>query len=172
MGLASAGADIILVQRNLDDTRTKDAVEAQGVKCTQILCDLAFPDDVKVLISKVLERSNIDIVLNCGGERYCCWQFRRAETELYARCKGTQKRSPAAEFPDADWDTVMQINLNAVWQITRDAGRHMLERQKSGRTKYRGKIINIASLLSFQGGFTVPAYAAAKHGVLGIVGLS
>lgn len=72
---------------------------------------------------------------------------------------GIQRRSPAAEFAEQDWDDVVQVNLKAVWMLAQAAGRHMLERGGGG------KIINTASLLSFQGGITVPAYAAAKGGV-------
>lgn len=74
-------------------------------------------------------------------------------------------------FPDEDWQEVLQVNLTTVWTLARDVGRHMLERRgmEESSALGRGKIINIASLLSFQGGLTVPAYAAAKHGVLGMV---
>ena len=102
----------------------------------------------------------IDILLNCGG---------------------IQRRTPAENFPDQDWDEVIQINLSTVFTLARDVGRHMLqsrggvsgeEAKPSGAAdsnpRGRGKIINVASLISFQGGLTVPAYAAAKHGVLGV----
>lgn len=80
-------------------------------------------------------------------------------------------RHRAEIFPDEDWQEVLQVNLNTVWTLARDVGRHMLERRGTEESSAlgRGKIINIASLLSFQGGLTVPAYAAAKHGVLGMV---
>jgi len=81
-------------------------------------------------------------------------------------------------FPNDDWEEVIQVNMNTVFTITRDAGRHMLETRggvageavpsefnKNGN----GKIINISSLVAFQGGLNVVAYAAAKHGVQGIV---
>ena len=82
-------------------------------------------------------------------------------------------RHKAEVFPDEDWQEVLQVNLNTVWTLARDVGRHMLERRSAegGSTLGRGKIINIASLLSYQGGLTVPAYAAAKHGVLGMVSI-
>ena len=70
------------------------------------------------------------------------------------------------------WCQVLQVNLNAVWTLTRDTGAHMLSTLASTSElspKPHKKIINIASLLSFQGGLTVPAYAAAKHGVVGVV---
>lgn len=92
---------------------------------------------------------------------------------------GIQRRHPAENFPDNDWEEVLQVNLNTVFTITRDAGKHMLESRggvagqaaPSGASNPRGngKIINISSLVAFQGGLNVPAYAAAKHGVQGLV---
>lgn len=74
---------------------------------------------------------------------------------------GTIRRAPAAEFPDAYWDEVIAVNLTSVFRLSQLAGRHMLEQG-------HGKIVNIASLLSFQGGVFVPSYAAAKSGVAAI----
>lgn len=74
---------------------------------------------------------------------------------------GTIKRAPAVEFPQEYWDEVIAVNLSSVFRLTQRAGQHMLE--NGG-----GKIINIASLLSFQGGVFVPSYAAAKSGVAAI----
>jgi 2-deoxy-D-gluconate 3-dehydrogenase len=71
---------------------------------------------------------------------------------------GTIRRAPALEYTEEDWDTVIGVNLSSVFRLSQAAGRHMIEIG-------RGKIINIASLLSFQGGVTVPAYAASKGGV-------
>ena len=72
---------------------------------------------------------------------------------------GTIRRKPAAEHPDDFWDEVIEVNLSSVFRLSRAAGAHMLERGGGG------KIVNVASLLSFQGGITVPGYAAAKGGV-------
>jgi 2-dehydro-3-deoxy-D-gluconate 5-dehydrogenase len=71
---------------------------------------------------------------------------------------GTIRRAPAAEYGEDDWQAVIEVNLSSVFRLSQQAGRHMLERGS-------GKIVNIASLLSFQGGVTVPAYAASKGGV-------
>jgi 2-deoxy-D-gluconate 3-dehydrogenase len=71
---------------------------------------------------------------------------------------GTIRRSPATEYSEEDWATVIEVNLSSVFRLAQLAGRHMIERGG-------GKILNIASLLSFQGGITVPAYAASKGGV-------
>src|SRR4029077_5227253 len=72
---------------------------------------------------------------------------------------GIRRRAPAAEFPQESWDDVIGVNLTAVFRLSQLAGQHMLKRGTGG------KIVNIASLLSFQGGITVPSYAAAKGGV-------
>lgn len=99
---------------------------------------------MKALLPKVLNDGHqVHILLNCGG---------------------IQRRHPAHQFPDDDWNEVLQVNLNAVFTLCRDVGAHMLSRDgdKHGR---RGSIINIGSLLTFQGGINVPAYAASKGGV-------
>lgn len=83
---------------------------------------------------------------------------------ILLNCGGIQRRHPSHQFPDEDWDEVLQVNLNAVFTLCRDVGAHMLARDPDA-TGRRGSIINIASLLSFQGGITVPAYAASKGGV-------
>jgi 2-dehydro-3-deoxy-D-gluconate 5-dehydrogenase len=72
---------------------------------------------------------------------------------------GVIRRAPAAEYPMEFWDELIAVNLTAVFRLSQLAGRHMFEREA------RGKILNIASLLSFQGGILVPAYAAAKGGI-------
>ena len=74
---------------------------------------------------------------------------------------GTIRRAPAAQHPDDDWDMVLQVNLNAQFALTRAVGGAMV-------TRGRGKIVFTASLLSFQGGITVPGYTAAKHGIAGL----
>lgn len=97
---------------------------------------------------------------------------------VYSQCSD---RTPAENFSDEDWDEVLQVNLNTVFTLTRDVGRHMLESRggvsgeepkpegaADSNPRGRGKIINVASLVSFQGGITVVAYSAAKHGVYGI----
>jgi 2-deoxy-D-gluconate 3-dehydrogenase len=78
--------------------------------------------------------------------------------DLLVNNAGTIRRAPTADTTDQDWDLVVGINLTSVFRMCRAAGRHMLPRG-------RGKIVNVASLLSFQGGLTVPAYAASKGGV-------
>ncbi len=85
--------------------------------------------------------------------------------DVLVNCAGIQRRHPAAAFPDGDWDAVLQVNLGAVFALCRDVGAHMLAQDPDAGGTRRGAIVNVASLLSFQGGITVPAYAASKGGV-------
>ncbi|MFL6558635.1 MAG: 2-dehydro-3-deoxy-D-gluconate 5-dehydrogenase KduD [Bacillus sp. (in: firmicutes)] len=136
-GLAEAGADIVLLQRSTD-TRTQDRIKEFGVRCEIVQCDLENLDEVKQAIPRAIEvMGSVDILVNNAG---------------------IQRRSPAVEFSEQDWDDVITVNLKAVWLLCQQVGRHMLE-------KNYGKIINIASLVSFQGGVFVPAYASAKGAV-------
>ena len=80
------------------------------------------------------------------------------QLDILVNNAGTVRRAPAADHGDDDWDLVVEVNLTSVFRLARAAGRHFL-------AQGRGKIVNIASLLSFQGGITVPGYAAAKGGV-------
>ncbi len=136
--LAEAGADIALLQRNPDNIDVQKELEALGRKCVIIPCDLIRMEQVREAIPKVVEAfDKIDILVNNAG---------------------IQRRSPSVDFSETDWDDVIQVNLKVVWLLCQQAGRYMIEQGS-------GKIINIASLLSFQGGFTVPAYASAKGAV-------
>ncbi|THX06833.1 NAD(P)-binding protein [Aureobasidium pullulans] len=144
IALAEAGADILLVQRDESNQSTSEEIQKLGREAQIYTADLASRESVSALVKKVVSDGHqIHILLNCGG---------------------IQRRHPAHQFPDNDWDEVLNVNLNSVFTLCRDVGAHMLERDvdQYGR---RGAIINIASLLSFQGGFTVPAYAASKGGV-------
>ncbi|WP_240468544.1 SDR family oxidoreductase [Gracilibacillus sp. YIM 98692] len=137
LGLAESGADIALIQRHNQDDVKKE-VEDLGVKCEIILCDLSKREDLHACIPRIIsEFGAIDILVNNGG---------------------IQRRSPAVEFSEQDWDDVISVNLNAVWFLAQAAGREMVKKES-------GKIINIASLISFQGGINIPAYASAKGGV-------
>jgi 2-deoxy-D-gluconate 3-dehydrogenase len=99
--------------------------------------DLADTDSVERAAQRVLDTSRVDVLVNNAG---------------------TQDRHPAVDFPLEAWDAVLQVNLRAVFRLCQLFGRPMLERG-------HGKIVNVASLLSFQGGVTVPAYAASKGAV-------
>ncbi|MCJ1280860.1 hypothetical protein MMC26_000177 [Xylographa opegraphella] len=145
IALAEAGADIVLVQRDTTNQTTKTSIENLGRKATIFVADLASHSAVSSLVSEILRQiPRIDILLNCGG---------------------IQRRHPSHQFPDADWNEVLQVNLTTVFTLCRDVGAHMLLNEPHAVTGKRGSIINVASLLSFQGGLTVPAYAASKGGV-------
>jgi len=101
--------------------------------------DLSQPQIAKTLIEQTIDRfGSLDILVNNAG---------------------IIRRAPAVEYSDEDWAAVLEVNLSSVFRLCRLAGKHMIESERGG------KIVNIASLLSFQGGITVPAYAAAKGGV-------
>ncbi|KAH9897100.1 hypothetical protein F4778DRAFT_244435 [Xylariomycetidae sp. FL2044] len=145
IALAEAGADILLVQRNTTATDTKTAIEALGRKATIYVADLASASDMAGLTPKILSDGHqIRILVNCAG---------------------IQIRHPCEAFPDDDFNAVMQVNLNSVFTLSRDVGAHMLSLPPSPATGRRGSIINFASLLTFQGGLNVPAYAASKGAV-------
>jgi 2-dehydro-3-deoxy-D-gluconate 5-dehydrogenase len=138
MALAEAGADIILHDR----TDTCDAERAikdrAGVRTCCLKADLGNREHAdRLAASAVAAMGRVDILVNNAG---------------------IIRRSPSVEFADADWDDVIEVNLTAVFRLCRAVGRGMVERGS-------GKIVNVASLLSFQGGVTVPSYAAAKGGV-------
>ncbi|QSS55003.1 2-deoxy-D-gluconate 3-dehydrogenase [Histoplasma capsulatum var. duboisii H88] len=147
IALAEAGADIILVQRDEKNTSTRDEIISRtGRTATIHVADLANQESVKRIIPTIARAGRgMDILLNCAG---------------------VQRRHPSESFPDDDWDEVLQVNLTSVFTLCREFGAYLLSRDaasfQSGR---RGTIINVASLLSFQGGITVPAYAASKGGV-------
>ncbi|KAK8198603.1 hypothetical protein M8818_006470 [Zalaria obscura] len=144
LALAEAGADVLLVQRDESNQSTKEQVESLGRKCQIYVADLASQESVASLVPRVsADGHKISILLNCAG---------------------IQRRHPSHQFPDDDWNEVLQVNLTTVFTLCRDVGAHMLARPAHGSGR-RGSIINIASLLSFQGGITVPAYAASKGGV-------
>jgi 2-dehydro-3-deoxy-D-gluconate 5-dehydrogenase len=87
------------------------------------------------------------------------------QIQILINCAGIQRRHACDVFPDSDFNDVMQVNLNAVFTLCRDVGAHMLALEPSPVTGRRGSIVNFASLLTFQGGLTVPAYAASKGAV-------
>ncbi|MBS4173150.1 SDR family oxidoreductase [Bacillus sp. FJAT-49736] len=138
IALAKAGATVALLQRNPNDETVKKEIESIGQKCIIIPCDMENLNQVRDAIPTIVHSlGKIDILVNNAG---------------------IQRRSPSVSFSEQDWDDVIQVNLKSVWILCQEAGKYMVPQRK-------GKIINMASLLSFQGGFTVPAYAAAKGGV-------
>ncbi|KAJ5669914.1 uncharacterized protein N7477_005277 [Penicillium maclennaniae] len=144
IALAEAGADIVLVQRDTSNPATREQIEKLGQKATIYKADLSSQESVSALVTSVIKDGHdIDILLNCAG---------------------IQRRHPSHMFPQEDWDEVLQVNLTTVFILCRDVGAYMLTRTPNS-SGHRGSIINVASLVSFQGGLTVPAYAAAKGGV-------
>lgn len=143
IGLARAGADIAVhgEARPADCEATGAAIRAAGGRVTAVAGDLADPATPGRLVNDVMAAlGGLDILVNNAG---------------------TIQRAAAEDTTDEDWDHVLDVNLGSVFRLCREAGRHML-------AVGHGKIINIASLLSFQGGIRVPAYAAAKSGVAAI----
>ncbi|KAF2205195.1 2-deoxy-D-gluconate 3-dehydrogenase [Delitschia confertaspora ATCC 74209] len=145
LALAEAGADIILAQRDTTNTATKNQIEKLGRKAYIYECDLSSAESVSALTPTILKDNHrISILLNSGG---------------------IQRRHPSHKFPTSDWDEVLQTNLSSVFTLCRDIGAHMLSSEPNLPGNRRGSIINLSSLLSFQGGLTVPAYAASKGGI-------
>jgi len=143
IGLAEAGADIIGVSNSLKpESETEKDVVAAGRKFWSYAADLGDRVALYEFISKVKkEHPQIDILVNNAG---------------------TIMRKPAAEHPDEYWDPVLNINLDAPFILTREIGKEMLSRGW-------GKILFTCSLLSFQGGITVPGYAASKGAIASLV---
>ncbi len=142
IALAEAGADVACHSREQGGAaETILAINSIGRKAIGTIGDMADHETPNQLISEVLANfGRIDILVNNAG------MIRRAQ---------------AVEFPEEDWSTVIDVNLSSVFRTCKAAGKHMIE-------KGSGKIVNIASLLSFQGGITVPAYTASKSGVAGL----
>ncbi|WP_029042491.1 SDR family oxidoreductase [Cucumibacter marinus] len=136
--LAAAGADIIGVSASMkaDGGEVGEEIRAMGRSFAGMACDFSERADLYRLVS-ALEDRDIDILVNNAG---------------------IIRRAPAAEHGDEDWDHVIAVNLTAPFILSREIGKRMIERGS-------GKIIFIASVLSFQGGINVPGYAAAKGGI-------
>ncbi|EXJ59881.1 2-deoxy-D-gluconate 3-dehydrogenase [Cladophialophora yegresii CBS 114405] len=145
VALAEAGANIILIQRDASNTTTKTAIEGLSPPRTATIytADMSSPSDVSGVATKIL------------GDGH--------DVSILVTSAGIQRRHPAHAFPLSDWADVLQVNLTSVFTLCRDFGAYMLSR--AGHGPHKGSIINIASLVSFSGGVTVPAYASAKGGI-------
>jgi 2-deoxy-D-gluconate 3-dehydrogenase len=141
--LAGAGANVAVAGRSACDETVAD-IEAIGRKSVYLQVDLSTTDRVQALVDETVEAlGGLDILINNAG---------------------IIRRSPAISFTEDDWDAVLDTNLKSAFFLCQAAGRHMLERG-------RGKIINIASMLSFQGGVGVASYTASKSGIAGLTRL-
>ncbi|WP_447895339.1 2-dehydro-3-deoxy-D-gluconate 5-dehydrogenase KduD [Vreelandella sp. GE22] len=144
LGLASAGCNIVGVNRRSPD-ETQQRVEALGVEFLSIQAELDSTDPIANIIQQTEQRfGKADILINNAG---------------------TIRRANALEFTEKDWDEVLDVNLKSVFFLSQAFARSCIDQQR------RGKIINIASMLSFQGGIRVPSYTASKSGVLGLTRL-
>lgn len=136
--LAEAGANVACHGNTRSPATTCATVTNIGREAFALTGDLNDSETPRRLIDNTIEHfGQLDILVNNAG---------------------TIRRSPATDYSEEDWATVIQVNLSSVFRTAQLAGRHMIERGG-------GKILNVASLLSFQGGITVPAYAASKGGV-------
>ena len=141
VALAAAGAEMALHSNEQPATGTAERIAAAGGGRTELftadLSDRAAAD--RLVAGTIAAFGRIDILVNNAG---------------------IIRRHAAAQHTDEEWDLVIEVNLSNAFRLCRAVGKHLLERQRPG------KIINVASLLSFQGGITVPGYAAAKGGLV------
>lgn len=143
LALAEAGADVVAADIMPCDV-TRDRIQSLGRKCAAVTADIAAPGAPHALVQKALEKfGKLDILVNNAG---------------------IIRRAPFTEFTEKDWDDVMNINIRALFLLCQEAARHMVKQGK-------GKIINVASMLSFQGGIRVPSYTASKSAVMGLTRL-
>jgi 2-deoxy-D-gluconate 3-dehydrogenase len=144
IGLAEAGADIVCVDL-LSTSETKQAVEKRGRKAIEVDADLSTIKSIEKIIDSTLKAfDKIDILFNNAG---------------------IIRRAPITEFSEKDWDDVINVNQKTLFFLSQAVARQMI-RQGTG-----GKIINTASMLSFQGGILVPSYTASKSAVMGLTRL-
>jgi len=144
MGLAEAGADLALVDL-LDTSETRAQVEAVGRRCVSIAADLSGTGCIPAIVdATVSELGGIDILFNNAG---------------------IIRRAPVTEFTEKDWDDVMNVNIRTLFFLSQAVGKVMIAQGRGG------KLVNNASMLSFQGGILVPSYTASKSAVMGLTRL-
>ncbi|BCG03447.1 2-deoxy-D-gluconate 3-dehydrogenase (plasmid) [Paraburkholderia sp. PGU19] len=142
--LAAAGCDIVGVSRS-DDSDTAQQVKAQGRRYVGVNADLSDIAPIDDIVRAALEAcGRIDVLVNNAG---------------------IIRRADALTFSEDDWDAVMNVNLKSAFFLAQALARHFVEQEK------RGKIINVASMLSFQGGIRVASYTSSKSGMLGLTRL-
>jgi 2-deoxy-D-gluconate 3-dehydrogenase len=142
VALSGAGADIVSTSRR-PAPETQQAVEALGRSFLALEADLSSTKPIASIVDQALAFGGLDILVNNAG---------------------IIRRSDSVDFTEEDWDAVIDTNLKSAFFLAQAAGRHMI-------AQGRGKIINIASMLSFQGGIRVPSYTASKSGLAGITRL-
>jgi len=143
LALAAAGADVALVGRT-PATDTAEQVQALGRRAAIVSADLSTIEPVERVVAETLDAlGRLDILVNNAG---------------------IIRRADAVDFTEEDWDAVVDTNLKSVFFLAQAAGRHMI-------AQGRGRIINIASMLTFQGGVRVPSYTASKSGIGGLTKL-
>lgn len=141
LGLAEAGADIVAVDI-LDLAESREKIEVLGRRCTPVKADLSRKESAAEIVAAAQSAmGSIDILVNNAG---------------------IIRRQPLLEFSDRNWDEVLDINLRSLFFLSQAAARVMVQQGRGGR------IISVASMLSFQGGILVPSYTAAKSGVMGL----
>ncbi|MFC5530085.1 2-dehydro-3-deoxy-D-gluconate 5-dehydrogenase KduD [Cohnella yongneupensis] len=141
IGLAEAGANVVLVTNRTPADEVKQAIEALGRQANVVTADIGDRGQLPGVIDSALQTfGTVNILVNNAG---------------------IIRRTPAAEHAYADWQEVLDVNLNSVFVLSQLAGRVMIEQGS-------GKIINVASMLSFQGGINVLGYTASKHAVAGL----
>ncbi|WP_343610306.1 2-dehydro-3-deoxy-D-gluconate 5-dehydrogenase KduD [Novosphingobium sp.] len=148
LALAQAGADVAAVGRSPAE-ETAAQIRALGRKCELVQADLSSIAPVGDVVAQVVE--------TLGG------------LHILVNNAGIIRRADAVDFTEEDWDAVVDTNLKSVFFLSQAAGRHMIANHEA--TGQRGKIVNIASMLSFQGGIRVPSYTASKSGVAGLTKL-
>ncbi|QUW21562.1 2-dehydro-3-deoxy-D-gluconate 5-dehydrogenase KduD [Sporosarcina sp. Marseille-Q4063] len=141
VALAKAGADLFVVTHGTEWDETRELIENTGRKVEFFQADLTDRKNAKALVAKCVEvYGKVDILINNAG---------------------TIRRAPLLEYTEEDWDAVVELNQNSMFFLSQEAAKHMVEQRS-------GKIVNIASMLSFQGGKFVPPYTVSKHGVVGL----
>lgn len=141
VALAAAGAKVLCASSQPKGCQeTVAAIGAANGQALELTADLSDELAVAALADQALALGPVDILVNCGGTIF---------------------RAPAHQFPMQEWHKVIAVNLDAAFLLSQKLGAKMIERKQ-------GKIINIASMLSYSGGITVPAYTASKHAIAGV----
>ena len=145
VGLAEAGADIVGVYNHSEPVETRAAIESTGRELHPVQADLSSTEPIAGIVEEAVERfGRLDILVNNAG---------------------IIRRAPSVEYTEEDWDAVMNVNLKSAFFLCQAAAKQFIAQGTAGR------IINIASLLSFQGGILIPSYTASKSGMSGITKL-